>query len=92
MIVKDLEKDELEKEQKKKDRKEKGYGVDEDTDSDDEGKIVKGKNSKQLKSTLNEKMLASRRQTSSGIQKPKSKAQIYNNYKKYRNKFFADLV
>ena len=27
-------------------------------------------------------MLASRRQTSSGIQKTKSKAQIYNNYKK----------
>jgi len=82
MVVQDLELRDQEKQDKKKNRKKVGYGVDSDTDSDDEGNHTmqkKGMSSGQLKKIIKQQQqnstLMHRSQNSSGIQKSKSKYQ-----------------
>lgn len=78
MIVNDLEKDAVTKEAQQARRKKEGYGVNSDTDSDEEAGsslVKKGQNSRAMRSTLRQQNLQKRSSSSSAIHKPKSSLQ-----------------
>jgi len=86
MIVKDFEKEEKAREERRKKRATQGYGVDSDTDSDDEGAtsglMKKGASARQIKNAMREhraESLMKRSTQNSAIGKTKSNVQIARN-------------